>query len=129
MLKRAVGIDGRGPGRQAAGPAGAEEAPAAGLGLHAGQQRHLLARHACCRRHSRLRVALQPPQVCGDRAVHVAGGGALQRSPTHPSPLPIHFALAATTSLEPCGTPRGRVGLSPWNRESSRSWLTWLGLE
>lgn len=83
MLKRAVGVDGRGPGRQAAGSAGAGEAPAAGLGLHAGQQRHLLARHACCRHHSRLRVTLQPPQVLEQRVqqvlVDVAGAGVMDQ--------------------------------------------------
>lgn len=120
MLERAAGIDGRGPGRPGAGPAGAgevPEAPAVGLGLRAGQQRHLLARHVCCRRHSGLRVAPQQPQVCGDRAVHEAGGGGrlLGCPPSIPFPhpsTPIHSALAATTSLEPCGTPGGRVGLT-----------------
>lgn len=89
MLERAVGVDGWGPGRPGAGPAGAgevpeaPEAPAAGLGLGAGQQRHLLARHACCCRHSWFRVAPQPPQVLEQRVqqvlVDVAGAGVMNQ--------------------------------------------------
>lgn len=137
MLERAAGVDGRGPGRPGAGPAGAGEVPEApdvGLGLRAGQQRHLLARHVCCRRHSGLRVAPQPPQVCGDRAVHAAGvGGCGSRAVPHPSrspthPLPSTLPWQPPPLWNPAEPQEGELG-SPWNRESSRSWLTWLGLE
>lgn len=80
--------------------------------------------------HSRLRVALQLPQVCGDRAVQAGWGGAF-RMAKRPGSLALHLSIPIHPTLAPtaCPGPHTLVGSSPWNRESRRSWLTWLGLE
>lgn len=128
-----VGVDWQGPGRAGAAKAKAVEAQAQPRALCAGQQRHLLGGYLRSGDHGRLGVALQLPQVCGDTAAQAGREGELRtakRPPRsgllvlHPS-IPIYSTLAPTAprDLVPWGG-----GTSPWNRESTRSWLTRLGL-
>ena len=98
-------VDWWGPGRAGVVPAQAgkaqeaQEAPTAGRVLHLSQQHHLLGGRLCRCHHSGLTVTLQLPQVCGDRAVHGAGG------PQGPSPPSIHSHPLRPSTHRLSGTP------------------------
>lgn len=108
-LEGVVGVDGRGPGGAGAAQAEAGEAQALPTALRAGQQRHLLGGHLRRRDHGRLGVALQLPQVCGERAGdrRVQAGGASQNRPLAPAHRPL--CPSATTSR---GAHPGALGLT-----------------
>lgn len=112
-LERAGGVDWWGPGGPAVVPeAWAEErqgqaeetwAEAAGPGLGAGQQRHLLGGRVSRGDHGGLWVTLQLSQVCRDRAAQ-AGQRAL-RTTTYPRPRALHPSLPIRCDLAPPASP------------------------
>lgn len=120
-LEGVVWVDGQRPDRAGVGQVEAEEAQALPTALRAGQQRHLLGGYLRSGNHSRLGVALQLPQVCGDKVAQTRR----EALRTPGACIPTHSAQAPTTSA---GLYTLASWASPWNRESSSSWLKQLGL-
>lgn len=85
----AVRVDWRDPGGAGLAQAGAGKAQALLRAVRTGQQRHLLRGHLRSSNHGRLGVALQLPQVCGDRAAQAGLGAQDCQTPWHPWPT-IH---------------------------------------
>lgn len=121
-LEWAVGIDWQGPG--VVPEAWAELTQAAGPGLCAGQQRHLLGGHVSRGDHGGLWVTLQLPQLCRDRAAQTRSEGSQNPRPLALHPIHSHPLHPSAPSLSRTPYPGEQAGSLPWNRESSRSWLT-----